>query len=959
MTGTLQPDIIRDSTQNQAINQDSEVLDLNLYTARKAQEFIKTHQNKWVHGIRVPRSVFEYEKITHPEKSWKSSGHNIIFAPRAVLKEAPQAAFVPVKQDTSSSEGDSSDSFKAQARASIVKRFHNSSIVRKDEGQSSFSGYFSVPNTMLNSPHLNPYYHSLTFAEVPKLCYQNHYSLKDRTYTFGGLQINSKSDLSYLGIPKDVPAEKISVNLPDDLPPHFNREILSNPLMTQNVHLIMLNQTRNTLTSLDVRYFPWHLNSLVSCEISDRHIFFYGGFLMNTEAVTYDREIDRWIIEKRIHLNEDGYILDTTSLRFTKVQLKARDDQKINIGRLGSAVTSNIYQFRGNNNVPSRVPLPPIFTDHSSQKSPSESPIISPLNASVPKTDTFKLPEAQTSSASISSSSDTSLFTGVFTNSNSASNSVSNSKTTSQTTPRQISKVVTSAKSHTTSEPTKSPTLNASKVGQVISKSSRIFHRPHQRQHSSTMSKTNDTEFKNSYSNQVRQHRSNSLHQQAVNRPVSPLNSLGNNTSQSTPEGETKSSYKHTPLPTPTDSIDCRNLDAEFSNDGYKGEAPTEQSKTQSENFIFNSSPVAVSIFVFGGFICQKNEEGNKKFVGSLDLLKIDINVKDRYSSVVHFEPEGSVSLIDHNKDLLSSKGTSEWPSPRGYFAFSLIDYNQTLVDRCERTIINDVDSEHPTSPVSNTSGNSFYGSIGTELETQEVPEEFFNGKALLIQGGINEKSETFSDFYLFVFDTERWHKLSTYAYDYFDSHIDPYEDEDLSLLEKQEEVKDPKLADAELRACYHTSMYYKNDQKHYVFFFGGFGNDYLRFFDKTPYSSDKLDITRFARFQFATTNNHVNRIAVLNLQTQTWRFLKYFFNVSHILSDEFVNRLVTQPYWTNTRISNYAGCISLNGKTITVSHGLVAPVPEKREDREKLLKETQDGSLLWGVRVHFTFPGL
>lgn len=146
------------------------------------------------------------------------------------------------------------------------------------------------------------------------------------------------------------------------------------------------------------------------------------------------------------------------------------------------------------------------------------------------------------------------------------------------------------------------------------------------------------------------------------------------------------------------------------------------------------------------------------------------------------FEKEASISTFSIN-GVYPKTGESiyseTWPSPRGYFAYSLIDHNQTIDENCYWDIdsFNQLPSEseeladdegfdiHCTRVISSASDSVSSGStsvqtasskgISTRTHKSKTVEEYFNGKALLIQGGCNENFETFSDFYVFVLKSE------------------------------------------------------------------------------------------------------------------------------------------------------------------------------------------------------------
>lgn len=163
---------------------------------------------------------------------------------------------------------------------------------------------------------------------------------------FGGVYVTSSIDFSHLGIPTDVTVDQIKVYFPYQLPPYVDTKILTNPFMISHPHFLQYNASRCSVTYLDTSEmvdFPGRFSGMVSTRISPRQFFFYGGFEIRDKSVTYVEEDDKWIIEKEIVLNEDGYIIDTAILRFSKIELNT-NNLEIKVGRIGMGICSNIYE---------------------------------------------------------------------------------------------------------------------------------------------------------------------------------------------------------------------------------------------------------------------------------------------------------------------------------------------------------------------------------------------------------------------------------------------------------------------------------------------------------------------------------------------------------------------------------------------------------------------------------------
>ncbi|EGW35437.1 uncharacterized protein SPAPADRAFT_48431 [Spathaspora passalidarum NRRL Y-27907] len=409
-----------------------------------------------------------------------------------------------------------------------------------------------------------------------------------------------------------------------------------------------------------------------------------------------------------------------------------------------------------------------------------------------------------------------------------------------------------------------------------------------------------------------------------------------------------------------------------------------------NENVLFNqaSSIACVVVFVYGGFIMDNiGVDGIQHFRATSDLLKIELstrgNDEKRGLGGFSFLPEALVSSVGTPKDghFDISVEDGEWPEARGYFASVLIDHqDQSLEENCAFEVAIDPSCSlkpglaNQIPPNSSSSfqlpqidtpaadeGNGASFQCGSVLNESEISqaEQYLSSKALLVQGGCDDSNNFFSDFWLFVFQTGKWERLNTYVYDYFNVPLDPNEDDDLNKYTPQTEVETPELKPAELRGCHHTAMYYKNEERDYLFFIGGLRQDYLRNFDKVPYKSDKFDVARFARFPLCTDNSIFIRVSVLNIQTQTWRFMKYHYDVKHTITEKYVNQIMNIPGLMHARLCNLGGMISMSEKNIIIGHGFALFSPEQKAMLEEMKKTIPFDEFLFGGHIMITFPGL
>lgn len=93
----------------------------------------------------------------------------------------------------------------------------------------------------------------------------------------------------------------------------------------------------------EFKTFPWSFTFNAVNTNYCKTLFFYGGFQIQNLSVKYHPDIDRWIINKKIVMSEDGYILDSSNLKFIKIRLES-NKMNTTLGRVGMGVCSNIYQ---------------------------------------------------------------------------------------------------------------------------------------------------------------------------------------------------------------------------------------------------------------------------------------------------------------------------------------------------------------------------------------------------------------------------------------------------------------------------------------------------------------------------------------------------------------------------------------------------------------------------------------
>lgn len=1058
-THGLSPDVSTNHTAKADINNLQVVEDTDLFhEISNDNTFLKEHTKGWAHGVKTPYSVFEYNllKSYSTKTRLKKSVGSTTMDASIVFDKVKHSAF---------KERESPKHSALNEKESLTSPFYKERL-QPSSSDNAFGGYCSIPKISLNLPRGTDGPAVIAQTDIPKFAYQNLYNHADNSYLFGGLTISAGTSLEYLGIPVDVDPSKISVHLPCDFPPFISKSLIGNPLMTLNDAIFLFNPIRGSVTYLDSlnrEADPIGIHSLVNCRVSDKHVLFYGGFRVITDSSKYYPNLDRWIINRRIELNKLGYLLDIITLRFFKFEYKSKDDDSIEIARIGACVTSSIFEQSDTSDLPARAPLPPIFADNKGRTDNeirlpeynSESfASIQSVSSGSPVSNRSSNLTTQTPNATPSQTPTQKLTPTTSGASNSThipSEEISpfpakQPKSASTKNPGTIITDRTLMKNQTQSSSLSSASSSISKMSSVLSKSTRLFHRHHskgqtlqqqvsshqasnlqlplqplpktttaqppklQSKSSSSSSKSASSSTKpapssssthallNTYSKQVQQHRTKSSLDPSIQKSkLDQLHDVRHDSKETTSKKEVAvlnveisspaplkprhapglinqifngkgSQNPRSPSPSPISpplSAEGSTTASVGSSDKSLGQHDTKDSpdydsltdtsvnaeSTFAHNPLFNDSILksginSVAIFVFGGFHAVQDEDGYQSFVASNDLLKINLSCKDGPNGLTFDD----IALVFSMKDeLLKHGNTGVWPSPRGYFASSIIEHNKNRVN-CD------------------DSDAFAYGGTSRKLppqlsKTQEkikrTTADYYHDRAMVVHGGCNEQNETFSDLYVFFFESATWMILDTFCYDYFENKLDPDQDDDVANFTKEKLVSDAKMVEAELRSCHHTVLYHKSYEQDYLLFLGGLNNDYLRHFDKVPYKSECFDVSRITKFTLLTDNNNVLRVPALNLQSQTWKFLRYHFDIRHSVSDKYIERLSNNPKWVNARMASISGAISLNSGIVTMCQGLMVPIPEKKEDMKEMAEEIPMDSLLWGAHVHFNFPTL
>ena len=152
--------------------------------------------------------------------------------------------------------------------------------------------------------------------KFPMLTYHCGISLGDDIIIFGGLMATYMYDDEAPNL-NDFEVDGIH-NLPSPLLP----EVINNPSLINNPHLYILSSISKRLRRPELSgQIPPSLCCAQASKINDRYIFIYGGFELKTEAKVTD--IGKYRLTKSIFINNLGYILDTITFKFSKIEILA------------------------------------------------------------------------------------------------------------------------------------------------------------------------------------------------------------------------------------------------------------------------------------------------------------------------------------------------------------------------------------------------------------------------------------------------------------------------------------------------------------------------------------------------------------------------------------------------------------------------------------------------------------
>lgn len=152
-------------------------------------------------------------------------------------------------------------------------------------------------------------------TKVPGLVYHSIVKLEGMLFVFGGMS----PCYPYSDVAPDL--SSFYVDGIKNLPPPLDESIINNPAMIPSKKLYTFSYASTKWRECEVSgQIPPPLVCVQGSLLTDRHIFYYGGFEIKNEVII-DPKTNEYFIKKRAVLNDTAYILDTLCYKFTKVEL--------------------------------------------------------------------------------------------------------------------------------------------------------------------------------------------------------------------------------------------------------------------------------------------------------------------------------------------------------------------------------------------------------------------------------------------------------------------------------------------------------------------------------------------------------------------------------------------------------------------------------------------------------------
>lgn len=166
----------------------------------------------------------------------------------------------------------------------------------------SFINYIHLPPTIGREP-------------IPSLVHHTACSLNGFVYLLGGGRNFSREKDLHL-----INTDNIEIDY-KKLPFPIDNNILNHPFLIPNSNLYSISTESSYITTVEVSGdVPPPLFCMSASAITQRHIFYYGGFQFIDKI---EKINGKYIIKRDVELNNSGYILDVSTLKFKKFELIA------------------------------------------------------------------------------------------------------------------------------------------------------------------------------------------------------------------------------------------------------------------------------------------------------------------------------------------------------------------------------------------------------------------------------------------------------------------------------------------------------------------------------------------------------------------------------------------------------------------------------------------------------------
>ena len=156
-----------------------------------------------------------------------------------------------------------------------------------------------------------------TYSEnkLPSFIYHCSVAVDDEVFIFGGLVPSYRYDEEAPDL-NDFEVDGIKY-----LPPPLLDEVLNNPCMVTNPFVYIITTSTNHIKRAPLLgQIPPNLLCATASMLNDRYIFLFGGMTVKTSA-NFDPVTEKYYMKKRAFGNNVGYIFDTKTFYFTKIEI--------------------------------------------------------------------------------------------------------------------------------------------------------------------------------------------------------------------------------------------------------------------------------------------------------------------------------------------------------------------------------------------------------------------------------------------------------------------------------------------------------------------------------------------------------------------------------------------------------------------------------------------------------------